>query len=580
VFCVNPSCHTEVRELDVPTCPECGLGLLLSDRFELVRPIRVFNPTMPISIFVGHDRRTQKACVIKVLDYPTPELLLHFEREAAVLGNLRHSGLPVVDIDDEGYFTVMTPSKQYPIVHCLVMEKIEGTDLSQLIQSQGKISQHQAIEWLRQLTEILQVLHHQGLFHRDIKPANVMLKPDGKLVLIDFGAVREVTQTYLCKLGRGPDPVTQVNPITIITSAAYTPYEQTQGKAVLQSDFYAMGRTFVHLLTGKSPLDFATPSTELQWRSTAPQVSKPLADFLDRLMAFSPVDRPIDTQAILATLERLPGQIKRDRRWKSPWMKTVGLGLGTIALLGLLKGTSGYVAQHYLSMGLQAAVVGKLDVAKSNLESAIFYDQDNTILHSNLAAICQQQATEAGEQCAVRHYQQALKLNPTNQAETRYNLGNLYEQLGTVDKSKEQYRIVLRDTPNFTAARNNLARLLILEGADREAEKLIQPGLSQSQDVLDRSILLKNLGWLQYQEKQYPQAAKSLLTAIQLNSVERTDAQCLLAQVYDMAPKLGTAAPFWQSCLSGNAITPEVKLWQDQKLQQLFQLDAQVRLKH
>jgi tetratricopeptide (TPR) repeat protein len=566
VFCINPSCHTEVRDLDIPTCPECGLELLLNDRFELVKPIRAFNPTMPISIFVGHDRQTQKACVIKVLDYPTLELLLHFEREAGALGNLRHPGLPVVDIDDEGYFTVATPSKQYPIVHCLVMEKIEGTDLSQLIQSRGKISQHQGVEWLQQLTEIIQVLHQQGIFHRDIKPANIMLRPNGQLALIDFGAVREVTQTYLCKLGRGPDPVSQVNPITIITSAAYTPYEQTQGKAVLQSDFYAMGRTFVHLLTGKSPSDFAAPSTQLQWRSAAPQVSKPLADLLDRLMAFSPVDRPIDTQAILATLQRMPRQIKRDRRWKSPWMKAVGLGLGTIALLGLWKGVSGYLAQHYLSMGLQAAVVGKLDVAKSNLESAILYDRNNP--------------TAAGEQCAVQHYQQALKLNPTNQAETRYNLGNLYEQLGTVDKSKEQYRIVLRDTPNFTAARNNLARLLILEGADREAEKLIQPGLSQSQDVLVRSVLLKNLGWLQYQQKQYPQAAKSLLTAIQLNSIERTDAQCLLAQVYDMAPKLGTAAPFWQSCLSGNAMTPEVKLWQDQKLQQLFQLDAQVRLKH
>jgi Tfp pilus assembly protein PilF len=580
VFCVNPSCHTEVRDLDVQTCPECGLELRLSDRFELVKPIRAFNPTIPISIFVGHDRKSQTACVIKVLDYPTPELLQHFEREAGVLGNLRHPGLPVVDIDDEGYFTVTTPSKHYPIVHCLVMEKIEGVDLSQLIQSEGKISQHQAIEWLRQLTEIIHVLHQQGIFHRDIKPANIMLKPDGRLALIDFGAVREVTQTYLCKLGRGPDPVTQVNPITIITSAAYTPYEQTQGKAVIQSDFYAMGRTFVHLLTGKSPLDFATPSTQLQWRSAAPQVSKPLADFLDRLMALNPVDRPIDTQAILATLQQLPGQINRDRRWKSPWMKAAGLGVGTIAVLGLFKGMRWYVAERYLSLGLQAAVMGKLDVAQSNLESAIFYDRNNPVLHSNLAVICQQQATEAGEQCAVQHYQQALKLKPTHQAETRYNLGNLYEQLGTVDKSKAEYRMVLRDTPNFAAARNNLARLLILEGAYDEAEQLIQPALSQSLDQLNRSVLLKNLGWLQYQKKQYPQAIASLSTAIQLNPAERTDTQCLLAQVYDAAPKLGTSAPFWQSCLSGNAITPEVQLWQDQKLQQLLQLDSQVTLKH
>jgi serine/threonine protein kinase len=213
VFCVNPACHAEVA--DATLCPECGTELLLCDRFELVKPIRAFNPTIPISIFLGFDRKTQQERIIKVLDYPTKQFLAHFEREAGVLGNLRHPGLPEVDIDDEGFFTVSTTSKQYQVVYGLVMEKIDGMDLSQLIQTQGKISQNQAIDWLKQLTEILHVLHQKGIFHRDIKPGNIILKPDGRLVLIDFGAVREVTQTYLSKLGRGPDPVTQVNSITI-----------------------------------------------------------------------------------------------------------------------------------------------------------------------------------------------------------------------------------------------------------------------------------------------------------------------------------------------------------------------------
>jgi serine/threonine protein kinase len=571
MFCINPDCHAEAVEATV--CPECGTALLLSDRFELIQPIRDFNPTIPISIFRGYDCKTQQERVIKVLDYPTEQFLKHFQREAGVLGNLRHPGLPEVDIDDDGYFTITTPSKKYPEVHCLVMEKIDGIDLSQLIQTSGKISQNQAIDWLKQLTEILHVLHQQGVFHRDIKPGNIILKPNGRLVLIDFGAVREVTQTYLSKLGRGPDPVTQVNSITIITSAAYTPYEQTQGKAVLQSDFYAMGRTFVHLLTGQSPLDLVNPSGQIQWRPHAPQVSQPLADFIDRLMAMMPVDRPRDTQEVLTTLERLPARIKRDQRRQSPWTKVAVLAMGTIVVLGAVKAVTWYLSERYLSLALQASMNGKLEAAKSNLEAAIVYNRANPNLHNNLAVICQQLGTDVGNDCAIQHYQQAIALKPTNGAEIRYNLGNLYEQIGPMAAAKAQYRIVVEATPNFMPARNNLARLLILEEDYASAQQLIQSGLPQPQAPLDRAVLLKNLGWLQYQQKQYPQSVTSLSTAVRLSPAARTDAQCLLAQVYDAAPKLGNSAPAWQACLSGDATTPEVQRWQNQKLQQIFPPD-------
>jgi serine/threonine protein kinase len=144
-----------------------------------------------------------------------------------------------------------------------------------------------ALNWLKQLVEILDKVHQQGLWHRDIKPSNIMLQPNGNLVLIDFGAV-----------GVGE---------TRIISADYSPTEQMEGKTVLQSDFFALGRTFVYLLTGKRPWDLRKNSTteRLIWRYLAPSISSNLAQLIDDLMAPAPANRPKNTQEILRRIQAI-----------------------------------------------------------------------------------------------------------------------------------------------------------------------------------------------------------------------------------------------------------------------------------
>lgn len=217
-----------------------------------------------------------------------------FQREADVLSRLRCAGVPKVEAD--GYFVVMT-AEQEPI-YCLVMEKIAGCNLEQWLEARQNqpIEQKQAIAWLKQLINILDTLHQAGLIHRDVKPSNIMLKPDGQLVLIDFGSVREVTETYLRNItGTG------------LISPGYTPSEQAEGKAVLQSDYFALGRTFVHLLTGKHPLDFEPDryTGKLLWYDSAPQITKALADLLDYLMALIPSRRPQTAPLILKYLDEI-----------------------------------------------------------------------------------------------------------------------------------------------------------------------------------------------------------------------------------------------------------------------------------
>jgi serine/threonine protein kinase len=179
------------------------------------------------------------------------------------------------------------------------MEKIEGLNLQQYIQKRGSpIDQKFALQWLTQLVNILQEVHNQNFFHRDIKPSNIMLKVDGQLVLIDFGTAREITETFVAKQALGQ--------VTGVISAGYTPPEQLNGQAVPQSDFFALGRTFVYLLTATDPSKlYDSYIDQLRWRDTAPGVSPQFADFLDRLMARFPNQRPQNAEVILQQLEEI-----------------------------------------------------------------------------------------------------------------------------------------------------------------------------------------------------------------------------------------------------------------------------------
>ncbi len=232
--------------------------------------------------------------VLKILTRNEPKYVELFQREAQVLSQLQHPGIPVVE--PNAYFTFFPKNTTEPL-YCLVMEKITGLDFREYLRQRGSpIDQILAVQWLIQLAKILQVVHNQQFLHRDIKPSNIMLKADGHLTLIDFGTVRSITNVYNID---GPEP----SQATRIISALYTPIEQIKGKPVPQSDFFALGRTFIYLLTAQDLSDlYDAEKDELQWRSSAPKVSSKLADFLDQLMAPLVSQRPASAEAVLQQL--------------------------------------------------------------------------------------------------------------------------------------------------------------------------------------------------------------------------------------------------------------------------------------
>ena len=195
-------------------------------------------------------------------------------------------------MDIDGYFQLKLGEESEPL-NCLVMEKIEGLNLAQYIKQRGyrPIKPKRALRWLAELSLILERVHNHNFFHRDIKPGNIMLRPNGCLALIDFGTAREVTDSYIQKQKLGE--------VTGVVSQGYTPIEQMKGKAVLQSDFYALGGTIVFLLTAQNPGSFYNVTDDrFNWRGSVKDISPQFADLIDYMMAFSPAQRPSSSREI------------------------------------------------------------------------------------------------------------------------------------------------------------------------------------------------------------------------------------------------------------------------------------------
>ena len=157
-----------------------------------------------------------------------------FQREAQVLSSLDIPG--VARFYETREFLDATPPVAF-----IVQEFIEGSTLATLIASGTRLPVHQICHILIQCLEILQQLHSHdpAVIHRDIKPSNIILTPEGRVYLIDFGAVA--------------NPQVQGGGSTVAGTYGYMPPEQMMGRPVPESDVYSLAATAVHLFSGVAP---------------------------------------------------------------------------------------------------------------------------------------------------------------------------------------------------------------------------------------------------------------------------------------------------------------------------------------
>ncbi|VXD15005.1 protein kinase domain-containing protein [Planktothrix paucivesiculata] len=303
-YCLNPQCPnpTDPANENHHTCRQCGSNLLLQGRYRVTKQLGGGDF---IKTFEIDDQGKVK--VLKVLLKNNRKGVALLKQQAEVLSQINHPGIPKVDSD--GYFTHF-PKGSEEVFHCLVIEKIEGLNLQDWMKERKKepISQELALEWLKQLTKILEQVHNLQYFHRDIKPQNIIRKPNGQLVLIDFGAIQEELSER--------DAFIKMQRVTGFVSPGCSLTLKWAGKPFPQSDFFALGRTFVYLLTGKPPTAYPeNPRTgKLLWGKGAPNLSYELAAFIDYLMASFLANRPQNTQEILQCLAEV--DLKRTEKKK------------------------------------------------------------------------------------------------------------------------------------------------------------------------------------------------------------------------------------------------------------------------
>jgi formylglycine-generating enzyme required for sulfatase activity len=291
-YCINPTCPAPAKNSPTTNfCISCGKKILLKDRYRAEKLLGQggFGKTFKA---VDEDQPRKPFCVIKQFSFQSNKpkhremALKLFYEEAQHLEALgKHDQIPELlayfDIEGEPY---------------LVQQFIDGQDLEQELETSGTFNQTQIRELLESLLPVLDFLHNQSIpiIHRDIKPANIIRRQiDRQLILVDFGAAKQATQTILAQTG------------TVIGSPEYTAIEQARGKPVFASDIYSLGITCIHLLTDVSPFDLFDMNRDAWiWRDYLVDnpVDEKLGKVLDKMIANSLPQRYRSATEVLTAL--------------------------------------------------------------------------------------------------------------------------------------------------------------------------------------------------------------------------------------------------------------------------------------
>jgi serine/threonine protein kinase len=269
-----------------------------------------------------------------------------FEREAKVLSQLRHAGVP----------RYLATLEEPPGTFNLVMQRAPGEDLRELVKRR-RLSQTELRDVLIRALEILDYLHTRtpAVVHRDIKPSNLVRAPDGRLSLVDFGGVLDAARD------RGGS--------TVVGTFGYMAPEQLHGQVTPATDLYALGATIVSLAGGIEPEDVPRKGLRMDLAKHLPALDPTLRAALIEMTDPDPDKRPQRARDVVALLakSRPPAELE-DRATALARTPAAALAprqmfsdipepMGTLLRLGVLSfGFGGWVAMASVRLSLTLTI--------------------------------------------------------------------------------------------------------------------------------------------------------------------------------------------------------------------------------
>jgi len=253
---------------------EIDVGTVVDGRYQVVAKIGGGGMA---DVWLAEDAHLQRRVALKVLHRrfaQDREFVMRFQREAEAAAGLQHPN--IVSVFDRGEFDG---------TYYIAMQYVEGPTLKQLIDS--GITVEQGVAVIRQVLQAAGYAHRQGIVHRDLKPQNVIVDPEGKAVVTDFGIARA-----------GVSEITQTG------SVMGTPHnlspEQAQGFEVTAvSDLYSVGVMLYEVLTGRVPFE---------GESAVAVAMKQVSQMPQRPSSIQPRVSPALDAVVMRALEKDPGQ--------------------------------------------------------------------------------------------------------------------------------------------------------------------------------------------------------------------------------------------------------------------------------
>ncbi|MBR1567584.1 MAG: protein kinase [Lachnospiraceae bacterium] len=344
-------------------------GTVLDEKYEILKEIGRGGMSI---VYVAMDLRLNKQWAIKEIkddgSQDTQTLLKGLEREANILKKVDHPVLPrIVDI-------IQRDHKVY-----VVMDYVEGRPLSKILEEQGAQPQDMVIQWAKDLASALDYLHSMDppIIYRDMKPSNIMLRPDGKVKLIDFGTAKEY------KIENNADT-------TALGTRGYAAPEQfgdSQGRGIYntdaRTDIYCLGATLYHIVTGMNPCE---PPYKIEpIRKWNPALSSGLEKILIKCTQPNPNERYQSCSELLYALEhydQLDERYRKQANKKFVLFAVSAIGalvFGGVSLMGF-SAQSNLNAQNYyniISVGDDYRFRGDYDQAIEEYQNAISANAKN-----------------------------------------------------------------------------------------------------------------------------------------------------------------------------------------------------------